>query len=573
MENKKLQPNSRILKFEQPSEYFNRRALRQLGKSDLWGALGSLRLALEKDTKSASYRMSVAEVLAQMGLYELSSDMLFHVLVTKTGDDAQCFFALASNFFALRMASLSHDCIANYLRLEPNGEFAPDCEEMLFILEQEMGEAELAPVAMRSAEDGKRALDEGDYLEAIQKLSSALEIDPGIAYARNNLALAYFCVQDTEKAVTEAEKSLEKDEGDVFALCNMAIFMNSKGDVEKASQYLERAAEQPNLGDDELYKLCITSADLQLHSKAVGYSQEILKFSPYDENVLFLQALAQYNSGNYSSAYRAISRLLLLEPQSAVYQHVMQRISAALSDPEKAHGPLEYAFSLPAGEAVSRFDEIRKFMALPRDEAAQRLENDERTYVNLLWCFSLEDSDIKYDLALHLASMGCEKGILIILMMLVSLEQTDDFKKTLVMALYAQDIAKPPYHAVLGDNIAEIRLKKALSRDSRIPVGYERVIHQVLADEMMRNHDEVTGLALQLWVAYMVTFEGKRIPPIRNEHSWVASVIYAALKLKGKKADAKKIAQRFKTREFLVLRRYEMFKKIYEQVSKEHEYI
>ena len=573
MENKRTSKN-RILKFEQPGEYYNRRALRLIGKSDIWGALASLRQALEKEPMSAEYRMSIAELLAQMGLYELSCEMLYWNMVNKTDRLAECYFALASNFFALRMGKLSQDCIASYMQLEPDGEFAPDCEELLYILEHESEQgAELSSAAMLTAETGKRALDEGRHADAIQNLSNALAMDDTITYARNNLALAYYCVQEPDKAIDQAQKVLEKNENDVFALCNMAIFLNGQGKYDEAKAYLDRAAAQVAIDDEDIYKICVTCADLDLHEEVAKHTGDILKFSPYDENALYLQSLSQYNSGNFSAAYKAISKLLLLEPDSAVYQHVMKCVALAAAGEEQHPEPLDYSFSLPTVEAIERFKDIHRFISLPKDEAAKLLESDERIYSTVLWCLSLEDSDLKYDLVMRIAALDSIKGVRMMQMMLLSQEQSDDFKKTLVMALYTQEIVQPPYQAIVGGNMAEIRLKKTEVGNRKIPVGYERVLRKVLEDERIYGDDAAAGIATQLWIAYMAGIAENEMPPLKGAHSWAAAVVYAAMRLSGVQVDAKEVARRYKTRESAIVERYGMFEKLYEKALKENDFI
>ncbi len=573
MEQNKTKAKSRILKFEQTGEYYNRRALRQIEKSDLWGALASLRVALEKEPDSARYSMNTAEILAQMGLYELSNDMLFANLISGTADAADCYFALANNFFALRMPRLCQDCIAGYLRLLPDGELKQDCEDMLYMLGEETRGDELAPAAVIAAEDGKRALDEGRYLEAIQKLSNALEVDPTLAYARGNLAFAYYCAQETDRAIAEAGKVLKENEYDVFALCSMAIFQKGKGRKKLALQYIKKAEEKSGLDDDEIYKLCITSAELGLHEEAISYSSNILKYSPYDENVLYLHALSQYNAGNYPAAHKTITRLLLLEPESAVYRYVASATSAKTSGisektPPKSAELLEYTFALPALESIKRLESLHRFISnKDHAQSERRLEEDGDLRANINWCFSLENTDVKYDLAMYLGCLKTKRAMMLLMEQLLSIEQRDDFKKTLVLAIHTQGLANPPYQAIIAGSLAEIRLRHTNGDPGIATRTFDRVAKRAIADETLASNPYACELAMRLWMHLIVDGEGAI--NLRGEHSWTASLIYAALTLSGAKPDPAALARQYRTRRQIITDRFLVFDEIYKKFAKD----
>lgn len=568
MEKKRAVENNRILKFDQSGEYFSRRAQRQLDKSDLWGALASLRRAAQKEPDSSGHRMGIAEILAQMGLYELSNEHIFHTLIDGNGGTAECYFALSCNFFALRMPKLSRDCIANYLQLEPTGEYAPDCEDMLYLLEQEVSSpSEIAPASQIAADEGKEALDDGQYMLAIQKLTEALAADENMLYARNNLALAYFCAHETDRAIAEANRALDSKKDDVYALCNMALFLNGKGDKAGAREYAARAAALPAPDDEELYKLCITYADLGLDREALARCGEILKYSPYDENVLYLSALAQYNTGAHAGAYRTAAKLLLLDPDDALYQYVHSAAAKALGS-GKAAARLDYALALPTGEALRRFDELRAFFSMPEEKAAERFSADARLRSSARWCFTLDDADMKQELALWLARLNTRESVRTLLMQLVSLDQSDDFKKNLAIALNAQTRFSPPYTAIISESLAEIRLKQVASPNARIPVGYERVLHGALEDIAGRYTEKAARIAMHLWINYMMGIEG-RIPALKNENGWIAALVYAAVRLSGGEISEESVAREYKTRKSAILERYQVFSDIFKTIALE----
>ena len=66
---------------------------------------------------------------------------------------------------------------------------------MLFWMHEEVEayyeEEDCSPQAQELAEQGKHALDQGDYKRAIRLLERALALAPKLSYAQNNLCLLY----------------------------------------------------------------------------------------------------------------------------------------------------------------------------------------------------------------------------------------------------------------------------------------------------------------------------------------------------------------------------------------------
>jgi MoaA/NifB/PqqE/SkfB family radical SAM enzyme len=98
---------------------------------------------------------------------------------------------------------------------------------------------------------GECFFNQGDIDEALQSFKKAVEIDPDLASAHNNLGVCYWQKEEFEKAIEHFLKALELDPDNADALANYIKILIGLGDVEEAKKlyfnYLKRNPE----GDEE----------------------------------------------------------------------------------------------------------------------------------------------------------------------------------------------------------------------------------------------------------------------------------------------------------------------------------
>lgn len=552
---------STVLSFDQPGEFFGKRAQKLLDKSDLWGALSNLRRALLKDGEIADYILDAAEILAQMGLYERSSKLLFSLILR--GDEKntpECYFALGCNFYALRMSELSQECLHTYLTLDPAGEYREDCDEMLYLLEQELSDSGefLYTPAERDADEGKYALDTGDYARAQELLQKALAQDGTMQYARNNLALSYFCAGDTEKAIEEGRKVLKQKPRDVHGLCNMALFLDAQGKSEEAAQYVAKAS--PSMEDDgeELYKICLTMAELGMDDKVLEQTSALLKYSPYDERGLFLNVVALLNLENPAPARRYADRLLLIDPESEVYRYLKAEVTERIREEKpKKHHPILYTSPLPYRHMVKKVMRAQEWMRRgDPQKAAEALKDEPELLHDIVWCLYYSESGmLRMALCQALAQLHKPEYTLILKEMLVSLQLPDEVKKGVVVALtHAGE--KAPYTAVVSGHLTEVNVRETGNplAGRKIPPCYERVLRDALSALAQDFGEDAMALCAQIWLSHMVTLPDP-MPQIKNEKSWAVALELAAREILGEKWDAADHAARARTFAYLLSRK------------------
>lgn len=84
----------------------------------------------------------------------------------------------------------------------------------------------------------------GQYPESIPSFQRALELDPGFAYAQDNLGLALIMTGKPEEGKDCLERALQTEGNDpAYSFRNMAIYFWKKGDARSAEKYFQKAFE------------------------------------------------------------------------------------------------------------------------------------------------------------------------------------------------------------------------------------------------------------------------------------------------------------------------------------------
>jgi tetratricopeptide (TPR) repeat protein len=81
----------------------------------------------------------------------------------------------------------------------------------------------------------------GKTAEAIEALEKAIELNPDIVQAWNNLANAYLQKEDVEKAIETGERLVKMAPDFGLGLNNLAFAYYSKGDYENAVTHVDKA--------------------------------------------------------------------------------------------------------------------------------------------------------------------------------------------------------------------------------------------------------------------------------------------------------------------------------------------
>ena len=456
---------SKILEFERPADFYYETAVKYLDSLNYIDALPFLRKAIDKDSGNIDYLLTYSEVMTEMGKYDESNAVLFDML--KNGKvHPECYFGLGCNFMGINDFEKAKQSFEKYLVLDEDGEFYDETLDFLqFIEEYNADSSYIIDADEQSdceyASEGKKKLDDGEYKTAIALLSHVK--NPGMLFARNNLSLSYFCDGQTDKAIETSLSVLENDENNIHALCNLALFYADSGNLFDLTRMLARIYEIKTDVPEELYKIAVTMCELKMHEKARKALEEYLSYRPYDENAVFLSAVAEYNTGKSDAAAERMVRLIKMDPADTVARYYLRYIRAN-HEKERNKDILEYAYRVPEKEAERRIRYINECFNKKESDIFEMWRGGEELEEMLLWGLDFCGIALKTQIAGLIAGFGDEKSEKILRRYLLKAEQPDEIKNRIFLLLHLHG-AKEPYIARLSSGIVEVKVGIGDKRD------------------------------------------------------------------------------------------------------------
>ena len=153
-------------------------------------------------------------------------------------------------------------------------------------------------------------MQQGDYVQAIERLKSSLDLDPSVFETHYNLAVAYTKNEDYINAVKEYEKALEikPDMPDVFY--SIATAQNN------LAVDLQQGRVKINAADDSLYKV---------NPDEINYDE---KYEMSEKETAYAEELKDAAIKNYK-------KYLELNPKAQDKETVEKQIEFLSKEPEK----------------------------------------------------------------------------------------------------------------------------------------------------------------------------------------------------------------------------------------------
>ena len=538
--------NLKVISFDRPADFYFQSALKMMDGMNYLGALPMVRRALEKEPDNIEYMMKHAEILTELSKYEESNSVLFEVLMKTKEARSECFFGMGCNFIGLGDLDKAEESFEKYLAVSPDGEYRDDVEEFLALF-CDMGEEEEYILEdannlkqQELAEEGKRHLDNCEYQKAVEVLEKIDTKDPDMLFAKNNLALSYYCMKKNDEAIRITQKVLECDPENVHANCNMAMFLN-KQDHAAACRHIEKAIRQQKNTQDDLYKIAITYCEISEHEKALRYLSNILAASPYDEKVLFCAAVASFNLKRYAESINYFSDIIKLEPEESIAGYYLKYVKDVM-DGKKAHSEIGYVFQVPPHEAKKRIRYLNEKMKLPADEFQELWEKDRKLKDILLWGLEYGDSFIKRAVVEIIGGLGGEKAERIFRRYILRRNQPDEIKNEIFVALKRMH-AGEPYIAYFNGGIVEVKVGILDNVEDAASDCFDKLFDLLVSVVSEEYSEQMAGKAVSLLQEFTEKGAGSRY--LSEIKEFAAAITFAALYLNGITTEPRKVAALF----------------------------
>lgn len=434
---------TKVLQFDNSTDRYRMLAERCAEKEDFLGALGFLFSALKKE-KSPAVLMDIADIYADMSLYELSNQYWFYYLDRVPEDKASVAYEeLAINYFYL--GNILASGYYFHLKIQADGYIQQetlDKEIVEFFSEQE-NKRKLYRVAYPperadfsfEMDRAKRALAFGDYELASKLYSVVPEGAPQYYSATEELSVAKFLTDDIDEAIKLSQKVIKEKGESISVCCNLSSMYGYKGNSDKREYYYKKALTLPVNGLEDAYKIATCSLENGKHQMGIDYLSKVFKERPYDLTMRLFSAIAKINVGDYSGAEEELSYVLKINPTdyNAKYYYGLVIKLKNGGNPGRLL-PLKYLALLPSSVENAR---IKKIDALYGEGFEKiRSEIKKASVLEIIkWGLSETDTPIAKKCTVILAKADCALADKIMKKALMNAKIEADVKRMMIQIL------------------------------------------------------------------------------------------------------------------------------------------
>ncbi len=514
MGNEIMQPDKRsgrVLEFNQKSDFFYRMGNDKFDKNDLVSAANSYRRALEQDPKDIEKQLALAEVLSEMERYDESSAILTRVLL-QDNDNDEALFGLGYNFFMIDEPLTAMRMLEKSLTKNPGGEFAHEACGMLEVVRDTLYGTGLGvklhsvtneSLASEKAEEGSDFLGKADFDSAIASLREAVELDPTLYYARNNLSLALFCIREFDEALKCADETLELDANNVQALCNklMICYVGTKD--EDAANAAADALMTANMErTDEHKRACAALMELGRYEDAFTLAKRLIKKLPYDKAAVHYYGASAFELGLYDKAYAAYDKLYRIDFNDSIADYYRKLCLNAKKDgvPEKNwRTNIPTSYQVPYEEMIKRIGRMNELMGLGGRKKKNGPEQPGELERLFRWAFTIPGSKSHDVIAEYIANKRGTKYEPLLRDILMIRDVNKDVKTSVLTTLSMMRTPKH-YFVYVDEGLIEM---KANAKKDRARRQYLESVMLCIARINESDYEDIPDTAISIWSDYL----------------------------------------------------------------------
>lgn len=523
------------------ASFYFERAIRSIECRHYDKALKYFRFGIEKEPNNPINHCNLAGLLSELGKYQEANDVLEKVLNEIDPEHYVCFYFMANNYAYLEQYELAEQCLLEYLDHDPEGEYAEEAEEMLYLLAYELGRPPRSlvsslPEYMQKHEKARVLLEEGQFLRASQLLEEIIQEAPSFLAAYNNLSLAYFYMGNVKEAIDLAEQVLSQEPNNLHALCNLAILTKKSQEADVSQQLVNQLKKLIPIHQDHLYKLATTLGMVGEHEAAYQLFRQLVKQEIQDDpNLHHCVAVAACNTGRLLQAKRYWKRAATLDPDSLVPQFYLDQVKAWFKQSKAPIIP--YHYQLPYEEKLF---ELR--YQKHSSDLVHLLKPDPLLRSCFTWVLEQDQEAPKLKVIQLLGVMGDRESEWLLRQYLLRRACSDESKKLALLVLRRME-AEPPYLLWLNNQLMTIQpphQEQTLSSTLQI---WSQILVRCLEEMKDYTHQQQDDLK-GLWFAFLRT-RGEELPQVRRVDAWVAAFEYVIAKHHGLQLTQTQLANKY----------------------------
>ncbi|MFZ5352993.1 MAG: tetratricopeptide repeat protein [Bacillota bacterium] len=525
---------NKIVQFERSAEFYFDLGYKYIQKGKLKTALRYIEKAAKSKPKDDFVQFNYAGLLAELGEVEHSTEVLQNIVKNINPKYSECYFGLGCNYLQMQKIKKAIKYFEQYLEIDPDGEFSEEAEDLLEMLimikdaNNNLDDDELEKI-YKLEEDAIKHLERKEYVNAVEKFETVVELLPNAIPARNNLSLAYYYLGEVDKAIELAKEVLNYEPENIHANCNLTIYYNKR----KLDNWVEKQVKEVKMlssdNPDYLFKIADTLGSLGRHNDAYKAYKKLLLVESENSLYTHYAAIAAYNCGKYSESIRLWEKLEKLDKENHLSEYYIARARECMDDSTK-QVPLMYLYQLPKDEISSRIDRIYKFLELSKMESqafVERPENLELLYFAL--CF---DKHFIRKLIFNKFKNDYIRGSEKILSTYALRGDVEDYIKAEIIFLLDILSVPKPYKIFLQGRVVEINGEPLNCLELDHKEQWMNVVDMAIHGMKGRYSNNYEDTVKKIWFTF-IKYLYPEVPHISKAEVWAAALEYTYSRIRG----------------------------------------
>ncbi|MGP7819401.1 tetratricopeptide repeat protein [Niallia sp. 01092] len=321
-----VKPMGQLITFNPTGEYYFSKGIKAYHRKDYYKSLKYLQRAMQLEPGEPMIVCQLAILYADIGEYQKSNKLLHLVLEELDEEMVECYYFLANNYAHLGFFKDAYYHANLYLKLDKNGEFVEETEDLLEVLTLETDELhEEEPYEeddlINRQEEARQLLESGHFPKAVEMLTKVIQDYPEYWSAYNNLALAYFYLGEVEKANNILDEVFEKNVGNLHALCNKLVFAYYENEQSNVKQLTDILQKIKPISTDHQFKLGTTFALVGEYGSAFFWLKKLHKQGfAGDASFYYWFSYAAYYTGRENLAAILWEKVVAENPEKKGYE-------------------------------------------------------------------------------------------------------------------------------------------------------------------------------------------------------------------------------------------------------------
>lgn len=162
----------------------------------------------------------------------------------------------------------------------------------------------------------KKAMSAGKYDEAIEKVSQAIEKEPGVFILYFNRALAYEKKGDRDNALLDFQKTLELKPDFLLALSAAGNILAKKNDFPGAVEYYKKAVDLGLSDTLALYNYGACLINLGDNDQAKSVFEKLLELDPNYADAYYQMGIIYLGMNENAKAKEFLQKFIELDPEN-----------------------------------------------------------------------------------------------------------------------------------------------------------------------------------------------------------------------------------------------------------------